>query len=203
MSAADKFITGSPLMKLIGQSPVPHHVVADFVGASGRFKGTVFALCSVSSDASELATVDAIKRLISIGHIREDLYTEIGESVFALEIKVQLLARTLHVLDAKGVPVLFAASADEIRRLESDEIGALFEHFLAYQEERSPIRNARSWEEVEGHITAVGKGSTPPSSLASYDSASLRFIVRELANRWIAATKPPSSDISPPSDSSI
>jgi hypothetical protein len=35
------------------------------------------------------------------------------------------------------------------------------------------------------------------------DSASLRFMLRELAARWVTLMKPPSSDTSLPSDSSL
>lgn len=202
MSDADKFVkdTRSPLAKLLGQSPLAHRKIEGFEGAGGRFRGASLALLALSGDAQERATSDAAKHLVAVGFEREDLYTEIGEGIFSYEIKVQLLARSL--VDGNDPTKPFAASADELRRtLEPDEVSVLFEHALSYQEERSPLSKARSWEEVEGLIDAVGKGLTAPTSLNSYDSGSLRFMLRELAYRYTARTKPPSSDTSPASDS--
>ena len=202
MSEADRFVkdTRSPLAKLLGQAPVAHRKFEGFEGAGGRFKSASLALVSLSGDAQERATADAAKHLVSVGFNREDLYTEIGEGLFGYEIKVQLLSRAL--CDGNDPTKPFAESADELRRvLEPDEVTALFEHMLSYQEERSPLTKARSWEEVEGLIDAVGKGLTAPTSLNSYDSGSLRFMLRELAFRYAALTRPRSSDISPASDS--
>lgn len=115
---------------------------------------------------------------------------------------MQLLSRALR--DGNDPTRTFAESADELRKtLEADEVAALFEHLLDYQEERSPLSRARSWEEVEALLVAVGKGLAPGTSLNSCDSASLRFMLRELAARWVMLMKPPSSDTSLPSDSSL
>jgi hypothetical protein len=197
----DKFVrdTRSPLAKLLGDAPVAHRKVEGFEGAGGRFKGVSLALVALSGDVQERATSDAAKHLVSVGFNREDLYTEIGESLFGYEIKVQLLSRALR--DGNDPTRLFAESADELRKtLEADEVAGLFEHLLDYQEERSPISRARSWEEVEALLVAVGKGLAPATSLNSCDSASLRFMLRELAARWVTLMKPPSSGTSPASD---
>lgn len=200
----DRFVkdTRSPLAKLLGDAPVAHRKVEGFEGAGGRFKGVSLSLVALSGDVQERATSDAAKHLVSVGFNREDLYTEIGEGLFGYEIKVQLLSRALR--DGNDPTRTFAESADELRKtLEADEVAALFEHLLDYQEERSPLSRARSWEEVEALLVAVGKGLAPPTSLNSYDAASLRFMLRELAARWVTLMKPPSSDTSLPSDSSL
>lgn len=198
----DKYVkdTRSPLAKLLGGAPVAHRKVEGFEGAGGRFKGVSLALVALSGDVQERATSDAAKHLVAVGFNREDLYTEIGEGLFGYEIKVQLLSRALR--DGNDPTRLFAADADELRKtLEADEVAALFEHLLDYQEERSPLSRARSWEEVEALLVAVGKGLAPGSALNSYDAASLRFMLRELAARWAMLMRPPSSDTSPVNDS--
>lgn len=200
----DRFVkdTRSPLAKLLGDAPVAHRKVEGFEGAGGRFKGVPLSLVALSGDVQERATSDAAKHLVAVGFNREDLYTEIGEGLFGYEIKVRLLSRALR--DGNDPTRLFAESADELRKtLEADEVAALFEHLLDYQEERSPLSRARSWEEVEALLVAVGKGLAPGTSLNSFDAASLRFMLRELAARWVTLTKPPSSDTSLPSDSSL
>lgn len=196
----DAFIkdTRSPLARLLGQSPTPHKPVA----FGGRFEGVALALRALPGDAHERAVADAAKHLVMIGFQREDLYTEIGEGLFALECKVQLLARALCVLGDKA-PEPLCAGADELRaHLEPDEVSGLFEHFLAYQEERSPLTSARSWEEVEAFLLALGKGLAPATSLNSYDTGTLRYMLREVVARWTPPTRPLSSDTSPASDSS-
>lgn len=198
----DRFVkdTRSPLAKLLGDAPVAHRKVEGFEGAGGRFKGVPLALVALSGDVQERATSEAAKHLVAVGFNREDLYTEIGEGLFGYEIKVQLLSRALR--DGNDPTRTFAENADELRKtLEADEVAALFEHLLDYQEERSPLSRARSWEEVEALLVAVGKGLAPGTSLNSFDAASLRFMLRELAARWVTLTKPRSSDTSPPSDS--
>lgn len=191
----------SPLSRLLGQAPLALKAIEGFEGASGRFRGTPLAVRALSGDDQERATAEAAKHLVATcGFERADLYTEIGEGLFTYEVKVQLLARALYVPGPSPVP--FAASAEELRRLlEPDEVAELFERFLDWQEERSPLRRARSWEEVESFLEALGKGWTAPTSLSSYDAASLRFMLRELAVRWVKLTKPPSSDTLPPNDS--
>lgn len=198
----DRYIkdTRSPLAKLLGDAPVAHRKVEGFEGAGGRFKGVPLALVALSGDVQERATSEAAKHLVAVGFNREDLYTEIGESLFGYEIKVQLLSRALR--DGADPTRLFADDADELRKvLEADEVSALFEHLLDYQEERSPLSHARSWEEVEALLVAVGKGLAPATSLNSYDAASLRFMTRELTVRWVRPMRPPCSDTSPPSGS--
>ena len=196
-----KYEKGSPLAKLLDGRPRPFKRIEGFEGCDARLKGAPLAVVALSGAATEQATTDAVKHLLSIGHIREDLYTEIGEGVFAWEIKLQFLAKALHVVGPKDELTLFAADATELRAaLETDEVSALYEYLGAYQDERSPISRARSWAQVEDELEAVGKGWTDGTSLKRYDSNSLRFMLRELAFRHFSPTSQPSSDTSPSSD---
>lgn len=192
--------TRSHLAKLLDSKPKPFKRLEGFEGGGGRFRGVPLAVIPLSGEAMELATVEAVKHLTAIGHIREDLYTEIGEGVFSWEIKAQLLARSLQYIGAKDELSPFAFDASEIRSLETDEVSALYEHFLIYQDERSPISKARSWAQVEDELEAMGKGWTDGTSLNRYDANSLRFMLRELAVQHWKQTKLPSSDISPSPD---
>lgn len=207
MGSLDAFITDkrSPLERMIGESPIPYRRI-DFAGAAGRFKGVPLAVRALVGDVHERVSADAAKHLVSVGYLREDLYSEIGEAIFGYEVKVQLLARALGVVTLGGVGEVFeplVRSADELREhLEPDEVAALFEHFLDYQEERSPLSTARSWEEVEAFLVALKKGLAPATSLNSYDTGSLRFMLREVVARWTMRTKRLSSGTSPASASS-
>jgi hypothetical protein len=199
----DDFIkdTRSPLAKLVGNGPRPHRCFA-FAGSGARFGEAQWAVRALSADEREHAAADAVRWLCEgCKWERSDLYTELGDAVRDLECKVRLLFAAL--VDPAAPTQALAASADELRKLlDADEIGALFEQLVDYQEERSPFAKLRDWQEVETFCVALGKGYAPMTSLLSYDSASLRFIVRELATKWTARTTPHSSGTTSASDSS-
>lgn len=210
----DDFVKGSSLAKLVGFGPVPHRVFP-FRGAGDRFpEGTRFAVRSLAADARMRAVVAAERWLCKVGaYERAELLTETGQAALQLEGKVRVLAAALVDPEDPARPFVGLGddgrvdperAADELRALlETDEVEALFEEWIDYTDSRSPLQRARTWEEVEGLLAAVGKGSITPTSLNRYDSASLRYMLRELAVRFWTRTSPPSSDTSPPSEPSV
>jgi hypothetical protein len=209
----DAFIKGSSLAKLAGLAAVPHRTFP-FRGAGDRFPdGTRFAVRALAADARMRAATEAERWLRRVGGFESaELLTETGQAVLQIEGKTRILATALVDPDDTGRPYAgvgddgrqdLGRAADEIRALlEAEEIEALFEEWIDFNDERSPLSKARSWAEFEGLLAAVGKGSVSRTSLNRYDSASLRFMLRELAARHWTPTRPSSSPTSPASDSS-
>ena len=200
----DRFITDkrSGLAKLIGDSPIPHRVFA-FAGSGGRFgEGTQFAVRALGGEGKMRALADAIAWLTTKGGWpRDALYEQNGAAVLDLESKVQVLTRVL--VDPSDPSKSFVASADELRKLlEPDEICALWEQFLDFEDERSPLAKLRTWEEVEPELVAVGKRYARPTSLLRFDFGTRQFMLQCMAERLFSTpTKLPSSDTSPQSES--
>lgn len=189
----------SPFLKVLGDAAVPHRVVGDFEGAGGRFKGVSIAVRALPGDALLRAEAAALRACETLGFKAEELFTEGGESALQFETKVQTLARAIVDPDAPSTP--FFASAEEARLLEPDEVHVLYNHFLAWQEERSPISRAGSWEKLEASLVALGKGTIPRSWLSSFDASSLRHMLCELATQYATRTSHSSSPTSPSPDS--
>lgn len=188
----------SGLAKALGAGAIPVRVLD---GLRGRLEGVAVAVRALPLGEVQKATAAAIRYLTEeCGFKEEHLYTELGEGVLDAETKVQLLARALVEPD---VPTqTLASSVEELRALlEPDEVSLLFNEFVAWQEERSPLSRAKSWEEVESFVEALGKGRAPTTRLNAYDSSSLRFMLTELAYLHFSPTSPPSSDTSPSSES--
>lgn len=187
----------SGLAKALGGGPVPVRVLDDL---GGRLAGVPVGVRALPIGEVQRASADAIGYLTGeCGFKEEHLYTELGEGVLDAETKLQILVRALVSPDEPTVRL--TSSPDELRALlEPDEVTQLFNEFAAWQEERSPISRARSWEEVEDFIEALGKGRVPPTRLKNFDSSSLRFMLSELAVRHWMPTSPPCSDTSPSSD---
>lgn len=193
--------TRSPLARLLGDGAAPAHRAFAFDGAGGRFAGATWAVRAVDAATQVRAVVDAVKYLTKeCGWERDDLYSELGERVLDLESKVRVLAAALVRPEAPAEPL--ASGPDEVRRLEADEIEAIWEHFAEFQDERSPLSKVRSWEEVEALVVALGKGFKSRTSLSSYGSATLRSMLLTLAPRYVALMRPPFSGTTPPSGSS-
>jgi len=212
---ADPFFKDSRngLEQLIGGQGVPHRAF-DFEGCGQRFAGTKATRWAVRALPPEdkLRAVAAGWEWLTTplpkggGWERDMLVGELGSAAWDLESKIQLLARALVFPTAPERPLCGddpVKAAASVRRLfEADEIVYLYEQWLDYDATRSPLSRLSSWEEVEPLVTAVGKGFAAPTALNSCDTATLRFIVRELAVRWTTPTKPPSSGTSSPSDTS-
>lgn len=187
----------SGLAKALGTGPVPVRVLD---GLGGRLAGVAVGVRTLPLSEVQRATADAIRYLTEeCGFKEEHLYTELGEEVLDVETRLQILVRAL--VSPEEPTERLASSPDELRALlEPDEVTQLFNEFVAWQEERSPISRARSWEEVEDFLEALGKGRVPPTRLKNFDSSSLRFMLSELAVRHWKPTSPPCSDTSPSSD---
>ncbi len=192
----------SGLARLVGTDPVPARAFV-FGGAGDRFGAECrWAVRAVSAHERLVAVSEAVKWFTETLKLdRSDLYTETGESALELESKVRGLAFAL--VDPDDAREQLAKSADEVRKLlEVDEIARLWEEAADFTAERSVFDKAKTWQEVEARVIAVGKGLSPKTSLSCFDSVTLRFIVTELASRLYAPTRPSSSDTSPASDSS-
>jgi hypothetical protein len=191
----------SPLAKLLGSQPIAHRVF-EFDGSGGRLKGKPIAVRWLSVAQLEEAHGAAIKFLVEkCGWDRGDLYSDAGSAVLNLETKVRMLA--VGLVDAEDVSKTLVKNADELRGLlDVDEVTALFEELSEFLRSQSPLTNVERWEEVEGFVTALGKGWTLPRSWNSYDADMRRFIITELAKRLYGPPTPSSSDTTQPSDSS-
>lgn len=189
----------SPLQKFLGErvSCKPIEIL------KGRLAGLPAALRALTTVEIQRATVEAKKYLTAEGWEADDLYTELGESIFNMETEVRLLAVALIAPPASGEMKTsevqpLTSGPDQVRALfEPDEITLLMREFYAYQTERSPLSRATSVEEVEDLIEALGKGQAPISRLNAFDPSSLKSIITGLAVRQMNAMRRRSSPTSP------
>jgi len=178
--------------------------VIEFDGCSARFRGIPLALRTLNADENLRVRAEALKWLCEECGFTEYFLvgTTNGESLTEFEIKVRTIA--LALVEPASPHRAVTKDADELRvMLDADEISALFEIYLDWVQERSPISAAKTAEEVALVIDALGKGTMPMSRLSGYDSVSLRSIVNELVARLRTQTSSPSSPISPLSSEGI
>jgi len=206
----DAFVTRdtrSPLRRALGASAsgVGAVKVIEFDGCGGRLRGVPIALRTLTAGESIKVRTDAHAYLTRQCGLSEDAvgYSDAGRALHEFETKLRTIALAL-VDPSTGAPVCVnakgEADADEARTLlESDEVAGLFEMFVDWTNERSPIQS-KTAEEVEALIEAMGKATMPLSSLNGYDDATLRFIARALVGRLQAQT---SSRYSPTSPSNV
>ncbi len=186
------------LRQMLGAGPVPHAVHQLRGVAWGQLDGARVALRSLSTDEQERCVADALKWLTEGAKIqRADVYTETGEQALQVEFQVQTLARALVSADDPR-KALCESAADVRELLTPEQVAWLFERYTEFQAERSPYQKL-SPEGVEEVATALGKGFLPPTSLSSYDAATLRSIVTALVNQRSTRTTAPSTDTPSPS----
>ncbi len=172
--------------------------LVEFDGCGQRFRGIPLALRTLNADENLRVRAEALKWLSSSCGFSEDYLvgTTNGESLTEFEVKVRSIA--LALVEPAPPHRAVAKDADELRvMLDADEVSALFELYLDWVQERSPISAARTAEEVASVVDALGKGTMPKSRLSVYDSVSLRSIAIELAARLRTQTSSPSSPTSP------
>lgn len=172
----------------------------EFDGCGARLRGIPLALRTLNADENLRVRAAARKWLCEECGFTEDFLasTEDGEATTGFEVKVRTIA--LALVEPAPPHRAVAKDADELRGLlDADEIVALFELYIDWVQERSPISSAKSAEEVSALVDAMGKGTLPTRHLSGYDSASLRSIAIELVARLRTRTNSPSSDTSPSS----
>ena len=172
--------------------------LVEFDGCGQRFRGIPLALRTLNADENLRVRAEALKWLSSSCGFSEDYLvgTTNGESLTEFEVKVRSIA--LALVEPAPPHRAVAKDADELRvMLDADEVSALFELYLDWVQERSPISAARTAEEVASVVDALGKGTMPKSRLSVYDSVSLRSITNELVARLRTQTSSPSSPTSP------
>ncbi len=186
------------LSRLIGDGDRPSKTVT-FPGERGAAAGAKVTLWNLTDHESRTARLEAIKYLVDVCKLSE-LHLAHDPALADEEVKTQLLWRALRDPDEPLRP--FASTVNKLRvHLTPDEREALFAAYLEFVDERSPIRRIRSDEELDGLAEALGKGETGEITLSSYDTASLRTIVRELASRCRRLTRRLSSGTSSPIES--
>lgn len=191
----------SPLRRALDASRSGRAVKAiEFDGCGARLRGIPLALRTLNADENLRVRAAARKWLCEECGFTEDFLasTEDGEATTGFEVKVRTIA--LALVEPAPPHRAVAKDADELRGLlDADEIVALFELYVDWVQERSPISSAKSAEEVSALVDAMGKGTLPTRQLSGYDSASLRSIAIELVARLRTRTSSPSSDTSPSS----
>ncbi len=208
----DAFIkkdTRSPLRRALGASAAGVGAVSpplDFGGSGDRLRGIPLSLRVLNAGETERVRVDAHRWLRDTCGESEDFigYSDAGRALMEFEVKLRTVAHALvepappnrHVCaDSEG-----NASPDEARTLlDADEVSALFEHYLDWLSERSPIQS-KSLDDLREVIDSLGKGTTPLSRLNGFDAATLRCIVREQVALVRKRMNSPSSPTSPLSD---
>ena len=190
------------LAKALGDRGVAVKIVDLFDGTEARLDGIPLALKAVTNEARVRAVAAAVKFLTEKCGLTESyLYdTATGGAELDLETKVQILAVAL--CEPAPPHALVVDSADGLRGLlEADELVQLFESYADFVAERSPLSRAKSAEEVEAVLSALGKGMLPASRLTSFDSVTLRRALHSLAvrhERLMSSNSSPSSPSNEP-----
>lgn len=173
----------------------------EFDGSDGRLRGVPLALRPLTADESLRVRAQAVRWLTGECGFSEDFLVGTTDGTALIEFEVKVRSIALALVDPSSPTTPLARDADNLRRrLDADEISALFEIFVDWVRERSPITSARSAEEVAALVDALGKGTMPHSRLSTFDAATVRTITRELANRLRSLTSSPSSPTPSSSD---
>lgn len=186
--------TRSPLARAMGERGVVTRLVDVFDGTGAPLDGIPLALRMVSDADRTRAVGASLRYLIDECRMSESyLYdTTAGGMELDIESKLQILAVALCEPAPPHDRVV--KDADELRALiTADDIVTLYEVLADFVHERSPLARVRSAEEVDAVIEALGKGTTPPSRLQSFDASTLRSAVVRLASRLATPTNSSSS----------
>lgn len=194
----------TPLQRFM-EAKSPVKVIDDFPGAGERWKGFAFGLRALTVEEVQTAAIDATKELTDRFKLSESLlFTSIADEMRDISSKVHILARSMTHAEAPHER-LFKGPNELRAALEADELHALFELYMDWQRERSPVSSAKSLDDVMGVVEAMGKGMAPSSALNGYDAATLRYIVTVLAQErqalLTASTSTDSSSTPPQSES--
>lgn len=190
----------SPLARALGERGVAVKILDDLGGS--RLDGIPLAMRPLSTDTRGKGVAAALRFLTEKCGLTESyLYdTRDGAAELDLELKIQLLAASLCEPAPPHAAVV--KDADELRTLlEPGDVAQLFEVYADFLAERSPISRAKSAEEVEAVVTALGKGMLPASRLTSFDSTTLRIALHSLAlrhERLMSSNSSPSSPSTEP-----
>jgi hypothetical protein len=197
----EKFASGpSPLSRLIGEEPRPFKVIP-FPGSRGAAKQASVGLWNLMDHETRQARIEAVRYLTDVCKLN-DVHLLQDTSLATEETTTQILWRALR--DPAEPMRPFAASPNELRvHLTADEREALYQEYLAWVDERSPLRKIRGSEELEELVVALGKASTAGTLLSYYDSTSLRVLAAELAARCGSLTRLLSSAGIAPGDSPL
>ena len=191
--------TRTPLARALGDRGVAVHILDLFDGTGARLDGIPLALRAVPESVRVKAVADALRFLTGpkCGMSEEYLYgTPDGAAELGIETKVQLLAAAL--CEPAPPHELVCKDADALRELlDATELGQLFEAYADWLATRNPLGQAKSLEEVEAVLSALGKGMIPPSRLMSFDSSTLRSALHSLACQRERLTSSSSSPSSP------
>lgn len=183
------------LAKALGDRGVPVKIVDIYDDTGARLDGIPLALRAVPESVRVKAVAGALRFLTGplCGMSEEYLYgTPNGGAELDLEVKVHLLAAALCEPAAPHDPV--CKDADALREiLDATEIVQLYEVYADWLAERNPLGQAKSLEEVEGVLSALGKGTLPASRLHAFDSSTLRSALHSLAVRLATLTSSNSS----------
>lgn len=198
----DEAVTRRPstLREMLGHQALPYAVVTLDDASWGALYNKAVGLRALPAGRQSQAVGAAIRWLTTEGGFeRADVFTETGENALELEFKVQLLAAALVSADDPKKR-LVDGPADVRELFLPEQVQWLFERYLEHQRERSPIK-AMGPETIRQIAAELGKGYRPATSLKSYDAATLRSIVIELANQLLMRTTPPSSGTPSPTSS--
>lgn len=201
------------LTQLLGGRARPHKRFTLTITRDAGRGEVEFAVRALSVEEQQQAQAEALRHLTTTcGWQREDLVSEMGEAALDLELMTQFLARALVDPESPDAPmaadagaVMGAGAIDEWRKaasrvrqlLDADEVRACFNHYIAFQDERSPFDKAKTVAEVKEMVDALGKGQLAPSKLMRCDHTTLTRIIDELVARGRTSTTPSSSDASP------
>lgn len=191
-----------PLRKALhASSRGPAVKVIEFDGCGGRLRGVPLGLRTLSADESLRLRAEAFRWLSTECGFSADYIVGTSDGASHLEFEVKVRTLALALVEPGGAHSPVAKDPDELRKiLEADEVTQLFEAYLDWTAERSPISSAKTAEEVRDLVDAMGKAMAPTSRLNAYDSVSLRIIATELVNRVRALTNAPSSPTPSSSD---
>lgn len=194
----------TPLQRFM-EAKSPVKVIDDFPGSGGRMQGFTFGLKALTIEETQHSAVDAVRELGEKFKVPEALmFTTVAEEVRELSTRVHILFRSMVHAEAPHER-LFKNPNDLRTTFEVDELHGLFDRYMDWQIERSPLSASKRIDDVMAVIDSLGKGMAPSSALSGYDAATLRYIVTVLAQErqalLTASMSKDSFSTSPPSAS--
>ncbi len=178
-------IPASALWMQLQEMPRPSRVV-DYPRAD-PITGDAIAqvVIQVVSQAEQMSAAAAADRY-AIATLKrspkKDEHSEGYETIYNNECTVQLLFRAVRRAEQPTLPLF--PSADSIRELTQDEVGALARMYLIVQRELGPVVSTMTEEEKDAWLRVLGEGASA-FPLACLDSAAIEALLMHSARRLL------------------
>lgn len=166
----------STLRKLIGEGGRPMKVTEISIAGISAPVG-IWSLTHLEMMMANSAAMYYVHKTLGMPDLRP------SDDLALMEVEIFILAQALR---DPNKPTNQFANANELRELLTpDELKLARNKYFEFVDERSPIKNLKSDEEVRAFVEGVGKGLIPATYLYSCDMPSLVRSLMFAASRAI------------------